>query len=312
MPLSSDLLDELSLEEEIASNGSSHYALNIPPGFKLVFESFIPKPTIDPEKPYKVPKLPVFNGESTKVSIENWLRRFEMISNYFKWNDQDRVMFLGNYLEGDALNWYMDNLDSCPTWGLIKNFFTSRFGAEATEPIIEFIELKYDHKTGIKEYFEKKRRLGVLAKLTEEQIIPLMVHELTPRMAEFFVANKPKTYAQFYHTAQKAEEYLKRRLETTKTFLRPSQSKFVSKTPSQKPHPNHSAKPTIKPIIKAFNTKSDLPKNPCYTCQKLNISDNLHWSKDCPIKKKQLDSLKSPSANLTEKEDFNIKKINLN
>ena len=67
MPLSSDPLDELSLEEEIASNGSSHYALNIPPGFKLVFESFIPKPTIDPEKPYKVLKLPVFNRESTKV-----------------------------------------------------------------------------------------------------------------------------------------------------------------------------------------------------------------------------------------------------
>ena len=70
MPLSSDLLDELSLEEEIASNGSSHYALNVPPGFKLVPESFEPNFTIDPEKPYKVPKFPVFNGESTKVSMK--------------------------------------------------------------------------------------------------------------------------------------------------------------------------------------------------------------------------------------------------
>jgi hypothetical protein len=37
----------------------------------------------------------------------------------------------------------------------------ARLGLETVEPIVEFVNLKYYTKTGIKEYFESKRRFGI-------------------------------------------------------------------------------------------------------------------------------------------------------
>ena len=89
-----------------------------------------------------------------------------MISNFYKWREPKRVVMLGNYLEDDALNWYIENTDT-DNWETVKEKLISRFGVQTVEPIVEFFNLKYDLKVGIKEYFEQKRRFGVLARLTE-------------------------------------------------------------------------------------------------------------------------------------------------
>jgi hypothetical protein len=64
---------------------------------------------------------------------------------------------LGNYLEDDALNWYIENKDNS-NYNELKEKLINRFSVKTVEPIVEFFNLKYDSKSGIKEYFEKKRR----------------------------------------------------------------------------------------------------------------------------------------------------------
>jgi len=89
-----------------------------------------------------------------------------MLGVYYNWNDKKKIIMLGNFLLDDALNWYIENYDnSC--YNEMKIKLINRFCLETLGPLIECVNLKYDQKSGIKEYFENKRRFGVLAKLSE-------------------------------------------------------------------------------------------------------------------------------------------------
>ena len=83
------------------------------------------------------PKIQVFKGLNDKISIENWLKLFEIISNNFNWNEKDKVIRLSFYLQDDALNFYIENCTHDydePTAKLIN-----RFGHKSMKSIIELI-----------------------------------------------------------------------------------------------------------------------------------------------------------------------------
>jgi len=130
---------------------------------------------------------------------------------------------LGNYLEDDALNWYIENTDNS-NYEEIKQKLFNRFCVETVEPIVEFFNLKYGPKLGIKEYFEKKRRFGVLAILTQQQMIPIMINNL--------ISVKPKTFSEFYHIAKTAEDSFKTSLDNfNKTKFKPKPQNFQNNKP---------------------------------------------------------------------------------
>ncbi len=37
---------------------------------------------------------------------------FEMLCMYYNWSEQKKILMLGNFLEDEALNWYLENTDS--------------------------------------------------------------------------------------------------------------------------------------------------------------------------------------------------------
>ena len=207
------------------------------------------------------PKIQIFKGLNDKISIENWLKRYEMLAIHFKWSESDKIVFMGNYLEDDALNWYIEN--SSDNYSDLKHKLINRFGVEIIEPIVEFVNIRYDVKSGIKDYFEKKRRYGNLAKLTVEQMIPIMVNSLHPKMVESFVAVKPKTLTEFYSIAKSAENNLKR------FFNRPA--------------PNDKPKIPYEPKNGSNKRK---PPNACRICENLGFKNRFHWSNDCRNKGK--------------------------
>lgn len=239
------------------------------------------------------PKLQIFKGMDDKVSIENWIKRFEMLSKFYKWSESKKIVILGNYLEDDALNWYIENTDN-EKWPEIKEKLINRFGVQTVEPIVEFFNLKYDVKTGVKEYFEKKRRFGVLAKLSESQMIPIMIQGLHPKMISNFIAVKPKTFSDFYAIAKTAEDAFKRNHEFINKNL-----KFKPKT--QTYGPNISTKVKRK------------PPNPCKICENLGFKGRYHWANDCRNKSKSQNT-QTKQINVTESvtntSDESINEIN--
>ena len=250
------------------------------------------------------PKIQVFKGSNDKITIENWFKRFEMLNKFYNWSENKQIIMLGNYLEDDALNWYIENYDN-DSYLELKTKLISRFGLETNEPIIEFVNLKYDVKTGIKEYFESKRRLGIAAKLTVEQIIPLMIHNLHPKMTDYFTAVKPKTFADFYSIAKTAENNFKRNFN----YIQKSNNFDKNKTKISQNSNNE--KPKRK------------PPNPCMICEKLGFKGRYHWANDCRNKSKNQNNNISNSQNKTintlsnnsnnsESIENDINQINLN
>ena len=275
----------------------------IPNGFKLVPAQ--DKDT-DPESntAFKSkPKIQIFKGSGDKVSIENWLKRFDMIANYYKWSNDKKVIMLGNYLEDDSLNWYIENSDNCNYDDLkAKLISRTRIGVQTVEPIVEFFNLKYDIKKDVKEYFEQKRRYGVLAKLTEEQMIPVMIQGLHPRMISNFIAVKPKTFSEFCQIAKLSEDNLKRSFNT---FNKPNNMSINAKD-----------KPKFRENNKFKTNKK--PPNPCKICENLGFKNRYHWAQDCYNKNKnsqtipkQVNNVEQPDNESNEEYPI-IENINLN
>jgi hypothetical protein len=55
------------------------------------------------------PRIQIYKGLGDKVSIENWLKRYKMLATFYKWNESQKIVMIGNYLEDDALNWFIGN-----------------------------------------------------------------------------------------------------------------------------------------------------------------------------------------------------------
>ena len=82
-----------------------------------------------------------------------------------------------------------------------------------TKPIVEFVHTIYDPKKGLKPYFERKRRLGFLASLTELQMT-LFIDALRPYPSIVFGGFKPLTLDAFYEAASRAETNSHRKYKT--------------------------------------------------------------------------------------------------
>ncbi|RWS01610.1 Retrotransposable element Tf2 protein type 1-like protein [Dinothrombium tinctorium] len=105
------------------------------------------------------PKIQVFKGLDDKVTIHNWLKRYEMLSEYFGWDERRKIIMLGNYLEDDALNWYIENCVNI-NFEQTKESLVERFGIPVVEPIVEFMNLKYDINTGLDTISDFKLRIS--------------------------------------------------------------------------------------------------------------------------------------------------------
>ena len=247
------------------------------------------------------PKIQIFKGFNDRITIENWLKRYEMISKFYNFNNKNKVIILGNFLEDEALNWYVENCNDYDFESL-KIKLIARFGIETVEPIVEFFNLKYNIKTGIKSYFEEKRRYGVSAKLTEIQMIPIMIQGLHAKMIDSFVAVKPKTFSEFYSIAKTAENNLKRNNFQFNNYKSNENKNFNSKS-------------------EQIKTKKK-PPNPCKICEGLGHKNRYHWAQDCRNKsannsnnsnhKPKVNSIDKNSNYESNQIENDISNINLN
>ena len=210
------------------------------------------------------PNIQFFKGDQDKVSIENWLKRYNQIATFYKWTDDMKSIMPGNYLKDDALNYYIELPDQIP-WEEVVLKMSNRFGICTTEPIVEFVHTIYDPKKGLKDYFERKRRLGFLSNLTEKQMIPLFIDALPPYLSVVFGGFKPLSLDAFYEAASRAETNNHRKYKTNEA---PKQAISKSMT----------------------NTKINGKKKPpgaCRICEELGYPGRMHWVNDCFNKGKQ-------------------------
>lgn len=242
----------------------------------------------------------IYKGFSDKLSIDNWFKRFELIAKLKQWNDNEKIIMLGNFLEDDALNWYLENCET-ENWFDLKSNLIARFSLGTVDPMTDFVNFKYDFKLGMKHYFERKRQLGVLAKLSESQIVPIMVQGLHPKFKSHFIAVQPKTYIEFYRIAKAIEDNLNESFKVDK-----NKNNYKSNVNDKKLNDHK--------IIKKK------PPSACRICERLGFNNRFHWASDCKNKNKKVDSNQNTNTkqvNVTERNDDDVdypilQNINLN
>jgi len=209
--------------------------------------------------------VPDFQGDSCEISIENWIARFEELAKLKKLDDERKILMIGNFLKGEALDWYMTtkshNHDL--SYERLKTLFIGRFGLRVLSPIIEFSRLKYDPVKGIADYYKTKRRLGTLAGLSESHIIPLMIEGLPPHLSNAFISVQPLTMDHFYEIASKAEANSKLREYSRGSAV--IQNKNIHK-------PQYHSQ---------SNKRKYKPPSPCRICENLSFKNRYHWSNEC-------------------------------
>jgi len=85
----------------------------------------------------------------------------------------DEVDIFGNYLEDEALNWFLTNLTSYLTYEDAKQNLTDQFSERIIYPLGQAMKVKYDPEKGIKGYFDAIRRYGTLANLKQNEVSDL-------------------------------------------------------------------------------------------------------------------------------------------
>jgi len=114
-----------------------------------------------------------FKGSESTILIQQWFVAYELLAEHFEWENRAKLIHLANYLEDEALNWFLTNLTSYLTYEDAKQNLTDQFSERIIYPLGQAMKVKYDPEKGIKGYFDAIRRYGTLANLKQNEVSDL-------------------------------------------------------------------------------------------------------------------------------------------
>ncbi|UYV63851.1 hypothetical protein LAZ67_2005827 [Cordylochernes scorpioides] len=71
--------------------------------------------------------LPTFSGESAQ-DLQKWIKMFEMVAKYNKWDETQSLANVVFYLKGTAAQWFDNNEDIINSWTQFKTDLCEVFG----------------------------------------------------------------------------------------------------------------------------------------------------------------------------------------
>ena len=65
----------------------------------------------------------------TNLDPETWMEKYEEVANFKRWTDEDKVSYLGCYLDGGAFSWYKEEMriNDRPSWTYLRFTFLDVF-----------------------------------------------------------------------------------------------------------------------------------------------------------------------------------------
>ena len=221
----------------------------------------------------KDPKLSKFSGSSDALKVEPFLNIF---NRYFNNIDEElKVLKLGEYLTGDALNFFGTDIisDLNISWSEVKSRLIRRYGHSDIPPMLSAIRRRLQKHESIKQYFDDKcQYLRQERGLTEATQTQLLTDGLPDHYRQHFYGKRFESTTVWLQTAQDIEADLCRH----KPALHQSSAHFNRSdqwfNKSNKTFANYNGKP-----------KEKRPPYPCKICRDQGIT-SYHWHSDCPNK----------------------------
>ena len=114
-----------------------------------------------------------FKDDGT-ISASCWIKLLEKKLTVMKVDAEQFICFIDEYLEGNALNWYINKFGDTEenlTWSDFKKEFLKQFETLIADPFSSFIHRRFNFNETLEDYFKDKTRLALLAKLSTSQVI---------------------------------------------------------------------------------------------------------------------------------------------
>lgn len=214
-------------------------------------------------------KLDKYTGSDTSITADRWISLFDVVVSSIT-SDYQRVQLLMEYLRGEALHWYADEIAPFITtisYKETKNKFIERFGFVVVDPVIAAQKRRLQKGESIQDYFNSKMQFLRRSTLTQQSIAA----QLTDGTPHFY--RTPLISADI----KDANHWLRKALELEESF-RPYSTK---RKPDYK-HQNHFTKTNQATSTSKTEAK---PPSPCKLCQSLGKLE-WHWHRDCPRRKR--------------------------
>ncbi|PVV01087.1 hypothetical protein BB560_004509, partial [Smittium megazygosporum] len=146
------------------------------------------------------------NDES--VEPFRWIRRYELYSKKEGWDESKQLELLELFLDGKALNWFEQKVDSFKTWKDAKEAFLSKFDSHETElrSWRELQTLKQNKEEDLEEFILKIEKLFERSNIRDSTIkFKCLLSSVLPKYQKLIIKEKIKSYDEALTTSLEQE-----------------------------------------------------------------------------------------------------------
>ncbi|UYV81237.1 K02A2.6-like [Cordylochernes scorpioides] len=241
-------------------------------------------------------EIPKFNGQN--LDITSWLKFFNKKCLQKHLDEDFKLNNISNYLEGEAFSYYIEELQDIYNWGEIEQKLTSYFTIKDSNLFSRFLNLKYNDKDDLEQYFKEKSALAKKLNLEKTLLLEALTDGMPDHLKKYLIAARVQEPSEWY----KITTQLK--LSTNKEE-EPQQPSTSTSTPVKKFNSNSSKAHQYQPFSRTAAAthhqqepyKSiNQPQYPCKICASHQLPNQIHFHRDCPLKNNNHPKRTNPDA----------------
>ncbi|UYV85121.1 K02A2.6-like [Cordylochernes scorpioides] len=229
-------------------------------------------------------EIPKFNGQN--LNIISWLKFFNKKCLQKHLDEDFKQNNISNYLEGEAFNYYIEELQDINNWGEIEQKLTSYFTINDSNLFSRFLNLKYNDKDDLEQYFKEKSALANKLNLEKTLLLEALTDGMPDHLKKYIIAARVQEPSEWYKIT------IQLKLSTNKEE-EPQQPSTSTSTPVKRFNSNSSKAHQYQPFPRTAAAthhqqepyKSiNQPPYPCKICASHQLPNQIHFHRDCPLK----------------------------
>ncbi|UYV80066.1 K02A2.6-like [Cordylochernes scorpioides] len=212
-------------------------------------------------------------SEPENAASETRTRSGRLVKKPSRFKDYWKVLHLSDYLQDEALTYYFESRCHIEDWNKLKGNLITRFQKTKLTPLVEMMKIIQEENETVTQFYHRKMQLINSVELNLTSIIELSNEGIKKKFKPYLATIDSVQPSEWLLMATKIE---KKQFTPVKFNLNYSQTKKFQPFPRTAAATHHQQE-THKPI--------NLPPYPCKICSTNQIPNQMHFHRDCPLKK---------------------------
>ncbi|UYV84619.1 hypothetical protein LAZ67_X002847 [Cordylochernes scorpioides] len=242
--------------------------------------------------------LPKYDGQNFDVT--SWLKFFNKKCQQNHVDEDYKLKNISKYLDGEAFNFYIETLQDIDDWRELEQKLLSYFTVKDSNLFSKFLNLKYNDKDDLDNYFKEKSSLANKLNLDTPLLLEALTEGMPNYLKKYLIAARVKETSDWiriatqlkYSTNQEKQQPSTSNNDNRQNFQNrsyyPTRSRFNPNSPpglQLQPPPRSSPRLTTAHHQEASSRSTNLPPYPCKICSSHQLPNQYHFHRDCPLNK---------------------------